>query len=271
MLVDSHPSQCALRTAPYLGCAAREGSFSSVETVTPESAIGRPSLVTVDSWSPHSEAATERFGGSYKASVQNSSSSSLQLRLQPPSGSCELRALAGEFRRNKYREPLLSNRQTALQVRADPAVLQAWPSASSSTSGDVRKRFLHPPCSSDTVAESEVLIEGPLQQRSFLFFWPERWCVLDESELRIYRDEEEAVLQSDNPLQRHRVDKLRLSLDLHLPSVMNCIDTDTGETLTCLRTGCGSRWEEVAATSLWLAVFSRVRGDELAFLLGSHL
>jgi hypothetical protein len=148
--------------------------------------------------------------------------------------------------------------------------MEATDASTASITENVRKSSQRSLSSRATSSEGEVLIEGPLQERSLFFFWPERWCVLDEHELRIYRDEEECIMAPDSPIHRHRVDKIDLVLDFYQPSVINCVNVDTHELLTCLRTGPGSRWEEVAATSLWLAIFSRVRGPGLEFLLGSY-
>jgi hypothetical protein len=52
-------------------------------------------------------------------------------------------------------------------------------------------------------------------------------------------------------------------LDLYTPSVVNCTDVETGETLNSFRAGPGSRWEEVAATSLWVAVCNQAKVAQL--------
>lgn len=239
-------------TAPYLSCAASHGSLSSAETLTPESAVGRPSVASATS--PQSEV-SERLGGSCKASLQNSSTNSLQFRPQPPDTRSEFRAIAGEFRRNKYREPILHHCPALPQIQSEAVDLQArTPSASSTVSAE-RRRVLLPAAAA---AGHEVLIEGPLQQRALLFLWRKRWCVLDHFELRIYDDEEAFLLQPESPLQLHSVDKLDFTWDVQLPLIMNCIDVDTGELLMCLRVGPGSQWEEVAAASLWMSACSQV-------------
>lgn len=105
--------------------------------------------------------------------------------------------------------------------------------------------------------QTEVLVEGPLQQRSFWLLWSWRWCVLDSRELRVYQDQEASLLMSQQPLERHKAADLRLSPDVHSPSILTC-STASGETLTSFRAGPGQRWEELAAATLWLQAFATV-------------
>jgi hypothetical protein len=106
--------------------------------------------------------------------------------------------------------------------------------------------------------EAEVLIEGPLQQRSMLFFWRWRWCVLDRRELRVYQNEQVSLLQPEKPLERHSARALNVAPDLHWPSVLVLSGAAGGDDdpLLFLRTGPGVQWEEVAATMLWLRAFA---------------
>lgn len=251
---DAHESRNSqARSATYsLQCINMHSNLSSVGTLTPASAMGRASFASaVDTWSPHSEVSEQLGGGSSKASVQNSSTGNLEFCAIPPDRGYQVRAFAGEFRRNKYREPIRSYHRSSPQGQSDAAVLQAIvPCTASASSCASTSRHGGDLDSGDA---NEVLIQGCLQQRTFLFFWRERWCVLDiHGQLTLFRDEEEYVLQPESPLERHDIDMLRLRLDLQLPSVIHCADANTGDPVMCLRAGPGSQWEEVAATSLWL-------------------
>lgn len=225
-------------------------SFSRAETLTPESSAGgRPSRASaVDTVSPESRPGldallTERFNGVGKVSVQNSSTDTLSeiadttTRPLPCVGRNAGRLRLGELRRRKYtavgggrlQSPLCGSESGVLRVKlgAVPETLQA-----------------------------EVLIEGPLQQRLLLVFWRWRWCVLDRRELRVYRDEEASLLLPEKPLERHSVVTLSVGPDLHFPSVLICANARTGEPVMFLRAGPGLRWEEVAASTLWLSAFA---------------
>merc|ERR1712029_142089 len=113
--------------------------------------------------------------------------------------------------------------------------------------------------------DHEVLIEGPLEQRVLFFFWRPRWCVLDQAELRIYRDERAATLSSE-PLESLNVSSFNVAKDAHNPSVLTfsdvCDDSGAnGDAFLFLRTGPGGRWEEFAASSLWQRVLHSARRD----------
>jgi len=122
--------------------------------------------------------------------------------------------------------------------------------------------------SRDGFEESDILIEGPLQKRTFWFMWKERWCVLDRYELRLYRDETSYHQGPSSPLERYNVDTIRLDLDPHQP-VITFSDVDTGESLMYLRAGSGDRWEEDATVMLWLAACCKARGETVC-KLGLH-
>lgn len=102
---------------------------------------------------------------------------------------------------------------------------------------------------------SRVLIEGPLQQRNLLGLWRWRWCVLvrvfDTWELQVYGSQVEALGAPDQPLSRQKVAGLAVDLSPHLPSVLSLLDGKSGEVKLVVRAGCGKRWEELAASSLW--------------------
>lgn len=67
---------------------------------------------------------------------------------------------------------------------------------------------------------SEVLCEGPLEQRSFVIFWSPRWCVMNKREFLIYTDEEASLLAPEKPLERYNVLKMSMAPELHAQSVL---------------------------------------------------
>mmetsp|Transcript_27816 Transcript_27816/g.58869 ORF Transcript_27816/g.58869 Transcript_27816/m.58869 type:complete len:266 (-) Transcript_27816:42-839(-) len=130
-------------------------------------------------------------------------------------------------------------------------------------SGELRHRKYAIPCdqlrkptaTAKEREESEVLVEGQLQQRWLKFLWRWRWCVLDRRELRIYGNEEASLLMPEKPLERYSVASLSVGSDLHFPSILIGVSVIGGEPLITLRTGPGLRWEELAASILWLRAF----------------
>lgn len=102
---------------------------------------------------------------------------------------------------------------------------------------------------------TEVLCEGPLEQRSFMIFWAQRWCVMDRREFRIYSDEEDSLLAPEKPLERYSVSAISMAPDLHAQSVL-VISGLAGEPLAYVRTGPGQRREEMVSSALWLASFA---------------
>jgi len=257
-------------------------SFSRAETLTPESSAGgRPSRASaVDTVSPESRPGldallTERFNGVGKVSVQNSSTDTLSeiadttTRPLPCVGRNAGRLRLGELRRRKYtavgggrlQSPLCGSESGVLRVKlgAVPETLQAEVQgalAGHSAAAAATVAFAHAGGSGSEPNDCEVLIEGPLQQRLLLVFWRWRWCVLDRRELRVYRDEEASLLLPEKPLERHSVVTLSVGPDLHFPSVLICANARTGEPVMFLRAGPGLRWEEVAASTLWLSAFA---------------
>lgn len=102
---------------------------------------------------------------------------------------------------------------------------------------------------------SEVLCEGPLEQRSFVIFWSPRWCVMNKREFLIYTDEEASLLAPEKPLERYNVLKMSMAPELHAQSVLVVADL-AGEPFAFLRTGPGQRREELVSSALWLAAFA---------------
>lgn len=144
------------------------------------------------------------------------------------------RATSGELRRRRYVEP---------QARL------AWPPQEITDSAIT-------PAPNLGSLEPEVFMEGPLQQRTLLLFWSWRWCVLDSAELRIYTDQEARQLEPERPLAHYSIAKLHVTPDLYFPCLLVVTDAELGEPVTYLRSGCGQRWEENVAASLWLHGFS---------------
>mmetsp|Transcript_92985 Transcript_92985/g.240245 ORF Transcript_92985/g.240245 Transcript_92985/m.240245 type:complete len:339 (-) Transcript_92985:325-1341(-) len=295
--------------APSLSNAGSYLSFSSAETLTPESSAGgRPSRASaVGTISPESRPS---FAPG-KASVQNSSTATLDDIARQASEDglsarrypmrSQLRISTGELRRRKYTSPadrprspkaraqgwplpgasagadyareveasLARSRPQASEAActpgaAQPARLCSKGSGGQPVAGMVRGESSAAPSITDggsTPAgpeqdETEVLIEGPLQQRALLVFWRWRWCVLDRHELRVYPNEEASLLMPEKPLERHSVGALNVAPDLHLPSVLVVAGAAGGDPLLFLRTGPGLRWEELASSTLWLRAFA---------------
>jgi len=265
-------------------------SLSSAETLTPESgAGGRPSRASVSAVdtvtsesrpigtaSPASRAGldvTDRPPVVGKVSLANSSSaatlvdgSARQSGMRRCDPAC--RRHSGELRRRKYAalttpEPMslqLSRQQTNNSAPGIQEVQTTRSKYGGSPPQEHQARSVSTACSGGG-AESddcEVLIEGPLQQRHLLVFWRWRWCVLDRRELRVYWNEEASLLMPEKPLERRSVASLTVGPDLNFPSVLICADSRTREPLSFLRAGPGLRWEEVAASTLWLGAFAAV-------------
>lgn len=257
-------------------------SSASAETLTPESgAGGRPSRVSVASAMasavgtatpgsrlPSAPEPAQRLQRDSKVNVQNSSTDTLSEIDDSSRTSGQpvrtVRQRPGEFRRRKYSAP-----GDKLVCKALGARHREESSTSSVTLSRLRtpepsrQQSLARQCSgyprsvsSSELDDSEVLIEGPLQQRAFLVLWRQRWCVLHRQEFRVYRDEEASLLAPEKPLEQHLVANICVASDLHFPSLLVCQNVTTGEPLLFLRTGPGLRWEEVAASSLWLRAFA---------------
>jgi len=255
-------------------------SFSSAETVTPdlqESGVGgRPAsrVSWAETVSPVSRPSTsrtdqgERIAGLGRVDASHA---------QPARRARPARITPGELRRRKYAQALGSSGPRPLVPRLSPAspdsrhhAFQQESQAQQASSPRSTPR-LQPGAD-----ESEVLVEGPLQERRLLFLWSWRYCVLDRQELRVYANEEASLMVPNKPLERYRAATLRVKPDLHFPSVLICRFTPTGETVTQLRTGPGLRWEELAASTLWLGAFASAArprpqpddGDRLPNALG---
>ncbi|CAE8617191.1 unnamed protein product, partial [Polarella glacialis] len=259
-------------------------SFSSAETLTPESSAGgRPSRASaVGTMSPESRLA---LSGAGQVSIQSSMDELSELAICELGASVDAlrrsRLRPGDFRRRKYAAlgtsslqdlRLLtpgagSSRPPSVQQKTPDAAWQApqsngigGGSSSSTAAGIAGKTGIagldrRSVSNSDLEGELEVLVEGPLQQRHLAFFWRWRWCVLDRHQLKLYRDEEASLLMPEKPLEVHSAASLSVGSDLHLPSSLICT-SPTGEPLMFLRTGRGERWEEIAAASLWLRAFA---------------
>mmetsp|Transcript_99712 Transcript_99712/g.157828 ORF Transcript_99712/g.157828 Transcript_99712/m.157828 type:complete len:260 (+) Transcript_99712:63-842(+) len=244
-----------------LRCVESHGSLSSIDTVTPESAY-RPSIASgLDTLSPDSDAGDKASKVDLAATL-SSSSGSLKEQLDDDHGrhGPPPRQSTGDLRRRKYCAPSLGARWHAkLRLLPEsgevPAVEASEPSARASrkrNSSCDSERNISPTSSSCSARDDEVIIEGPLEQRTFWILWRTRWCVLTARELRVYRDEEEASGEPDCPVESYSVSEFRFKPDLRVPSVVHCMCVETGEAIASLRTGPGARWEELAAASLWL-------------------
>lgn len=169
---------------------------------------------------------------------------------------------AGDLRRRKYRParaPAAAGLAPHSPRSEEAAVTPVAPSGRAAA--HARGAREPPDTSTDDAARSavpgwnRVLIEGPLQQRNLLGFWRWRWCVLvrvfDTWELRVYGSQAEALGAPDQPLSRQRAAGLAVDLNPHHPSVLSLLDGKSGEGRLVVRAGCGKRWEELAASSLW--------------------
>mmetsp|Transcript_71256 Transcript_71256/g.159532 ORF Transcript_71256/g.159532 Transcript_71256/m.159532 type:complete len:344 (+) Transcript_71256:43-1074(+) len=278
---------------PESGAGGRPSRASAVDTVTPESR-------RVGTGSPESRAGADvgidRLQVLGKVSLENSTSGATLADIvdgsarhigvgRGPAG----RRRSGELRRRKYSalstpdsiSLQLSRQHTAGSQEAPSLKVKAGFLSPEAQQGRATATATGTPASSvaatggaSSAGESddcEVLIEGPLQQRHLLVFWRWRWCVLDRRELRIYRNEEASLLMPEKPLERRIVASMTVGPDLNFPSVLICADSRTGEPMSFLRAGPGLRWEEVAASTLWLGAFTAVsrsvarqRGSRLA-------
>eukprot|EP00419_Tripos_fusus_P007923 CAMPEP_0172679286 /NCGR_PEP_ID=MMETSP1074-20121228/15961_1 /TAXON_ID=2916 /ORGANISM="Ceratium fusus, Strain PA161109" /LENGTH=336 /DNA_ID=CAMNT_0013497437 /DNA_START=20 /DNA_END=1031 /DNA_ORIENTATION=- len=254
-------------------------SFSRAETLTPESSAGgRPSRASVvDTISPASRQAVDFPGDRLQSIVKERGEASGQQSsrdTQSENGADDARRVLlsggrsssalgsrrspGELRRRKYtalHANLLNKNQQIPEGRQADALVGKQPVVAASSEPD----------------DSEVLVEGPLQERHLLLFWRWRWCVLDRQELRVYWDEEASLLTPERPAARHKVLSLTVAPDLHFPSVLICANADTGEQVMFLRAGPGTRWEEVAATTLWLRAFAAASRSAAARQRGSRI
>jgi len=257
-------------------------SFSRAETHTPEcSSGGRPSRASaVDTISPASRQALDFPGERWQSIVKERGEASGQQSsrdTQSENGTDDARRALlsggrsssaigsrrypGELRRRKYTalhansRNLLNKNQLIPEGRQADAPVGRPPAVAASSESD----------------DSEVLVEGPLQERHLLLFWRWRWCVLDRQELRVYWDEEASLLTPERPAARHKVLSLTVAPDLHFPSVLICVNTDTGEQVMFLRAGPGTRWEEVAATTLWLRAFAAASRSAAARQRGNRI
>jgi len=171
---------------------------------------------------------------------------------------------AGWLRRRKYR-PAAAGAADGLAPHSPQAVEAKTPACTAApprhAATPLRGARQPQDTSTDEAARSavpgwsRVLIEGPLQQRNLLGFWRWRWCVLvrvfDTWELRAYGSQAEALGGPDQPLSRQRAAGLAVDLSPHHPSVLSLLDGKSGEVKLVVRAGCGKRWEEFAAASLW--------------------
>lgn len=245
------------------------GSISSVETLTPESgAGGRPSRASaaLTGLSPSSRLSradpADRFLARALSRDDAHSFSSSQVAdygvdfvkgnfARPPT----FRKVPGarqrptEHRRRKYRVPC-------------HCTSSGTSSATHQVSGDegseprARAPIPYNPALWGTdLDETEVLCEGPLEQRCWMVFWISRWCIIDRREFRIYADEEASLRAPELPLERYNVLNVSMAPDLHSQSLLVVVGF-AGEPLVFLRTGTGLRREELVASSLWLAAFA---------------
>lgn len=229
-----------------LGTARGYLSFSSAETMTPESGAGgwpsRASEVgsSLDgaAWasfarggwpsrtiSPHSQPCLPDLDR------QHSSGKNLSLSAADPAddastsagtASTSARRLivprAGELRRRKYAAPkdhqicTFATAAAAAHAQRRHVPLQGSIEATVANAAAPAARSAagaeSTPRGTRDVEDCEILIEGPLQQRALLFFWRWRWCVLDREELRVYVDENASLLMPERPIERHPVAKL---------------------------------------------------------------
>lgn len=247
------------------------GSLHSAETLTPESSNGgRPSFASFScpsaasvcggrlagGWqrSPCSAGTTpgeSLDSGEHRFPLQAASYSGIAWKGH--SGRTSSRYISGDCRRRRYRTPSSSalevrhHRDAAEQARTFRTSLST---VASSFADDGEDKY------EDNV--DEVVIEGPLERRVFGFLWRPRWCVLTRSELRLYANEDASLWRAGAPLEQHKVASLELAADASAPSAFQCLCVPSRELAAVLRTGPGTRWEELTARSLWLRTFSAV-------------
>jgi len=281
---DNYASQPSARPppvkAPGVSFSRSDVSFSSVETLTPESSNGgRPSQTSrvsasrctispsslpsyadlgdrisynskVPSWPVGADASSRDPKNVFVRGASLASLDSLQS--QSASSSANGRVRPAELRRRKYAAPgdqLSRPRRVPTSARGTPPVPASLSQLCQTSGGSSTP-------ASSSADDVEVLVEGPLQQRAFLVFWRWRWCVLDRQELRIYSNEEASLMNPFQPLERIKVGTFCVAPDLHFASMLLCSRVPTGDTFMFLRTGPGIRWEEVVASSLWLRAFN---------------
>lgn len=108
--------------------------------------------------------------------------------------------------------------------------------------------------------ETDIVVQGPLQQRGFLHTWHWRWCVLDDRELRIYADEDTFLLDPDRSAQRYSLQHLKVAADAQQTSTLAITDSMDSNLALFLRGGSGIRVEEVVSAALWHQSLLRLHG-----------
>lgn len=255
------------KAAPtFLNGSGSYVSLSRAETVTPESgAGGKPSRASAR-WtllSPASRLSRADLVDANMAKAVTTEDTQIlsavnsaeygcdfvsgHLPRPPP---CRTRLRPNEHRRRKYRNPHgsigNSTASSSRQVSVGEEHLEERARA------PIPYNAAHWGTNLD---ETEVLCEGPLEQRSFFLFWTQRWCIIDRREFRIYAHEEASLLAPERPLERYSVLNISMAPDLHAQSVLVVVGI-SGEPLVFLRTGAGLRREELVSSSLWLAAFA---------------
>mmetsp|Transcript_70834 Transcript_70834/g.125061 ORF Transcript_70834/g.125061 Transcript_70834/m.125061 type:complete len:351 (-) Transcript_70834:155-1207(-) len=285
-------------------------SFSSAETLTPESSAGgRPSRASavgscLGTGTPQSRPSAAEYYDRLsvgKVSVQSSVGDLSEEASDAADvlGQRRFRHRPSELRRRKYRAPGSTLQHLQLPSCGDvsSASGSSWqktpealpvapgclgegdssgsrsgpsiPSVSSTAHGSASAAVMRSVSSSD-MEDSEVLVEGPLQERFLGMFWRWRWCVLDHQHLKIYRDEEASLLMPEKPLEVYCVADLYVASDLHQPALLACTSSSSGDPVLFLRTGHGQRWEDFAAASLWLRAFASASGPAIAGVSRDH-
>lgn len=129
-------------------------------------------------------------------------------------------------------------------------------------------------------ASAEVVLSGQLQVKSFGLFWIWRWCVLDEEELRFYRNEAHALASPSHPVKIISVERLVASTSGgasrgpaggrsgaeggDAPMVIRLTDHADDALLAELRPGGSQRWEEYVAMKLWVQALRATGGARRA-------
>lgn len=223
-------------------------SIGSAETLTPPS--GANERLGITSGTGNSEP------GSRSVSGQDSQCGCAYQDVHDhatPTTSTTISSFSGNLRRRKYTLPQNAFNDCIAVVERPVKALHR------DLGGVPAKAVSARPCGGNKARPGTVLIEGPLQQQSFLSLWWWRWCVLDEQELRMYDSQQASVLEPHRPLQRHRMVSLEVAFDLCSPQVLVLqLGAERAGQVAVLRTGRGARWEEIAAARLWCQAFAAV-------------
>mmetsp|Transcript_50666 Transcript_50666/g.94611 ORF Transcript_50666/g.94611 Transcript_50666/m.94611 type:complete len:210 (+) Transcript_50666:66-695(+) len=140
----------------------------------------------------------------------------------------------GEFRRRKY----IFQDGSTLRDTCPASPTRDW-------TGELRAQR-------DREQNNQVRIEGPLQKRSFGFWWTQYWVVLDRVALRLYETEQASLTSAASPIEEISVQELTAEQPKNQPAWIVCTHGGGSRKVAYFRSGCETTWEDVAAARLWL-------------------